>query len=172
MRVKHEAGYILFVVLVFLSVLAMLSVTGLTDIQTMLKIRQQRVERMQRVYELRQWMMQLAKREAASCVIARVRPSELMRMSHEWWLQHACAVQQAEHRYFYVREVLGQDSCAVIADDSVAAYERLTVCEFDVDNEKVPVCLQGSRVYSANKVVQCHGQEHTVKVGLQMWRSL
>lgn len=166
-------GFVLFIMLVYLQILSLLAMRGAAAIIDQKKSFHHQSERYRQQQNLLIMLDQVDAVMQPACVISKTYPLELLRQDVSWWKRHGCQLIQGKNQYFFVRERLQKDDCAVVTNSYnhlvIPVYYRNTLL---YDSGVTTLLVQDTIVLSGSFPPSCSGVPRKVREGRQMLRVL
>ena len=169
-------GYVLLMMLVYMQIFSLLAMQVAADIV----YQKQSAMHRQSTYQLRRQALRVLsdidRMTDASCNINKTSYARLAMHDIRWWRRRGCYLNRGEIEYFYVRETLGVDDCAVIITSNkqylTVQYYRNTLLQVVALTSEVNGILQDTIAVAGSMPPVCSHTLKQVKSGRQMLRWL
>lgn len=166
-------GFVLFIMLVYLQILSLLAMRGAAAIIDQKKSFHHQREWYRQQQNLLMLLDQVDTVKQPACTISKTLPRELLRHDISWWKRHGCRLIRGENQYFFVRERLQNDDCAVVTNSYnhlvIPVYYRNTLL---YDSGVTALLVQDTIVLPGSFPPSCSDVPRKVRQGRQMLRIL
>lgn len=168
--VTLKSGFILPIVLLFLQLFSMLGLFGLQQIlygTQFIALHQRKMQVLNSINEILTQIEQMPYDQ--SCLLETT--LDFTKQPFNWWQAHACYGRHTDISFYYCVENLGQDPCAVQADNRniVANYFRYTVYVIVESAINSKLIIQSTYAKPSELTSICKGKSRLALFGRQMW---
>jgi hypothetical protein len=164
-------GFVLLIMLVYMQVITLAAAHGIMSViadkqynHHTLRVREQR-------NEMLMILNQIDHQTSVVCLTKARSLRWLKRRELSWWKYHGCQINGKHSVYYYVREDIDTDACALLNGNDgrayASAYYRNTVLE-----PVTRMMLQDTIILPAQSSETCNNQTRTIASGRQMLRWL
>lgn len=169
-------GYVLLMMLVYMQIFSLLAMQLTADIIYEKKSAIHRNSTYQLRHQALRVLSDIDRMTDTSCTINKMSPVRLTMQDIRWWRRRGCYLNRGEIEYFYVREVLGVDDCAVITtvnkQQVTVKYYRNTLLQVVALTPEITLLLQDAVAVAGPVPPVCSFTLKQVKSGRQMLRWL
>lgn len=168
MKIKLQWGMALFSTLFFMQILAILGLYTLEKSFMLSKMVRVNLSALQNENVAQMVLAQIEKKlqnQESRCLVSPLGDEKLLSALNS---KQACVGEWRLFSYRYVVEFLTQDSCALIADQGVAQYLRVTLL-VNAPREQVRTVLQSTLITPSVSHERCATEPRAVAVGRVSW---
>lgn len=169
-----QQGYVLLMMLVYMQIFSLLAMQAMADVVYQQQTARHRISNDQLRREALKVLADIDRVPAVSCRIEKMTTSQLASHDIQWLRSRGCYINRGEIQYFYVRETLGMDNCAVISNEYkqlvTPLYYRNTLLQLYGLNKQENVVLQDTVAIASLAPPVCSIKLKLVKSGRQMLR--
>ena len=165
---QQSKGFVLFYVLIMLQVFSLISLYSITTATNNIKANHhlwQGITLKLKSAELLQKLEMNIQTVATHCSINTT--VDIAKKDKAWWQINACHDKVNDIPYYYLVGLLGDDPCAVMGNNMVARYYRITLYLSEYRYQ-----LQSTIALPVLKTLACQQKIHTVMQGRQGWREI
>lgn len=171
-----QKGFIILIVLIFMQVFILLNWYAIESVLLLNKLSRNIVGQARQDDYAKKILLQIELSLISSipnCVIPTIEESQLTAKPLSFWEAKSCSGIFNALKYYYVVELLSNDSCALVdqAKNLTATYFRITLL-LDSNNHDARIFSQSTFIRPNASLNFCKGVKHYVQLGRQSWREL
>jgi Tfp pilus assembly protein PilX len=171
MKIKLKLGFALFSTLLFMQILAILGLYALEQSFMLSKIVRVNLLKLQNENAAQALLEQIENKlqhQDPRCLLTPLGDEKLMAAIYS---KQACTGWSGSFAYRYVVEFLTQDSCALIINQGVAEYLRVTLL-VNAQRDEARTILQSTIIKPGVSQERCSATLHQVAAGRMSWVEL